>query len=225
MNTLTSFIYDNESVIVKVSSSINLKIRGVSFRDICKLSDKHLKEMNKMLEDFKDEDLKTYVDFFDDLIITCIVTDDILEPKDLKMIKHNGRVKILKTIFNLSIFDNSFLRKYKTNINTNPGKKQKSGFEVADEIVTERALKERFEALGFNSRIEDIIVVCEYLISKNITNAYDLSLKSLYNKYKVHVDIDRAERKKLINNLMVVLYVHHGESDNYNKLIESLSEI
>lgn len=225
MNTLTSFIYQNETVVVKVSSSINLKVRGVCFRDICALSNKHLKAMNAMMKEFNETDLKKYESFFDDILLTCIVSDEKLEIEDLKIIKASGRIKLLKEIFNLSIFDDSFLKKYKPRINKKPGKKQKTGLEIAEERFTERALNERFEALGFESRIEDIIIVCEYLISKNVTNAYDLSIRSLYNKFKIHTDIDKAERKKLINNLMAILYVHHGESDAYNELIESLSEI
>lgn len=225
MNVLTSFGFENETEIVEINSGITLEIRGVSFRMLCMLSKEHLPAMNEMIVKFDKEYLVKHKDFFDDLLLQCIVSKDELDREDLKKIRSTGRMKILKTIYKLTMFDEAFIKKYKRKIRQKKGSKLIGAVEAAEQKYRKEAIADRAKAIGMPATFENLIHMCEYLITKNVTNAYDLSIRGLYNKYKVHVDIENLDSKRLINVLSAMLYMHHGEPDQYNELINNLSDI
>lgn len=224
MNSLLTFAFENKTSVVRINSNIILEVKGLSFRMICELSEKHLKSMNNMIKDFKQSDLSTYKDFFDDLILKCLTQNIDIDTLNMH-VKSAGKLKLLKAIYNLSIFDDAFLKKYKMKIKSAGNTASGGAVAVAEKKFRKEAIEKRAKALGFSSTIEDMILVCEYLLSRNVSNAYDLSLKSLFNKYKVHCDIENRESTRLINIIASILYMHHGDNDKYNELTENLSEI
>lgn len=224
---LLGFSNPSPSVAVEIVKDFELIVRGLSFDDICELSVLHLKTMNDLIKNFKEDDIVLKSDFFDDILLKCIIDEEPLKLEDLVPLKTRHKTKLLAEIYHLSFYDNAYLKSYKRKVNkaNSEGKKVIGAVEAVEQKNAKEAKKNREEATELHPMIEDIIHIVNYLKSKNINNANEMSLKVLYNTYKVHKEIDNREDTRMVNILMAVLGVHHGNNEGYDTLKNKLNEI
>lgn len=220
MISLKHLINHNEKKTVLINNEA-VEVRGMTTRDLCELSEKHIETITKLLKSFYYKNIVEHADLFDDILILCICEEG-LTLEVIKELTKFQKIELLKAIASLSIPEIDFIKSYKISIGSDKQPTDAKG--VAKMKYRKEAKRNKAKALGFNESIENIIFMCEFLQSKNIQNSYDMSFKTLFSKYHIQSGIEDKASLRLIDIAAAAVLMNHGKGDGMDSLINKLSE-